>query len=111
MGTRSYLAEQAMADATVRPGPDDGRVVVNVNCGACNGAGFGGYGAGFGGYGAGFGGFTPVVPSLPGLWPLPPASYGSWLPPGFVFGAPPALAPPLLGWSPYVANPACPSGA
>ena len=97
MGTRSYLAEQAMADATVRPGPDDGRVVVNVNCGACNGAGFGG--------------FTPVVPSLPGLWPLPPASYGSWLPPGFVFGAPPALAPPLLGWSPYVANPACPSGA
>ena len=32
MGTRSYLAEQAMADATVRPGPDDGRVVVNVNC-------------------------------------------------------------------------------
>jgi hypothetical protein len=47
------------------------------------------------------GGFPPAfVPTLPGIWPLPPLSYGNgYFPPGFVFGCPPGpvLLPPMTG--------------
>jgi len=119
LGTRSYVAERAeRGDAATQQGTtvyDDGRIVVNVNCGGSNcAAGVGGGLGGLGGYGAygALGGLGAVVPSLPGLWPLPPLSAGAWgaLPPGFIYGAPcygapPMLLPPLTSWSPYVANP------
>jgi hypothetical protein len=70
----------------------------------CNGSGGGGpvNCGGFpgGAYPAGALGYPPsVVPTLPGMWPLPPLSYGNgYYPPGFVFGCPsgPVLLPPLV---------------
>lgn len=120
LGTRSYAAERAEQVAPVRDRPtgrddgsdgparrsvyDDGRVVVNVTCNGCGGGGPEQRPDAYG-YGA-------VMPSLPGLWPLPPLSLGFGnLPPGFIYGAspcygaPPMLLPPVTAWSPYVANP------
>jgi hypothetical protein len=68
---------------------------IHMNCGGrdCGGA-----------YGNAY---PALVPTLPGLWPLPPASYGcTGFPPGLVFGCPPGpvLLPPLAatqpGWAP-----------
>lgn len=69
----------------------------------CNGSGNGptNYGGFPGGaYPVGAFGYPPsFVPTLPGMWPLPPLSYGNgYYPPGFVFGCPsgPVLLPPVI---------------
>lgn len=79
---------------------------VHVNCSSGGDAGACGAGPYGGAYTAAFPSF---VPTLPGLWPLPPASFGgcgAQLPPGLVLGcAPgPVLLPPMAGalpgWAP-----------
>ena len=116
VGTRSYVAEHAertsnapSRNINATAAYDDGRIVVNVNCGGNYGA----PGPNFGGCpGYGYGAVLPtVVPTLPGLWPLPPlsANYGN-LPANFIYGAtpwyggPPALLPPMMTWPPYAVN-------
>jgi len=69
----------------------------------CNGSGGGPANCGGfpgGAYPVGPLGYNPsFVPTLPGMWPLPPLSYGNgFYPPGFVFGCPsgPVLLPPVV---------------
>ena len=69
---------------------------IHMNCNSGNSANNDGSACG----GAFNGGYPAVVPSLPGLWPLPPFSYGNgYFPPGVVFGCPPGpvLLPPMMG--------------
>jgi len=66
------------------PGFKEASVInINVNCGVnCNDRG------------CERGWFGSYAPTLNGMWPLPPLSYGSgFAPPGFVYGCPPG---PLL---------------
>jgi len=74
---------------------------IHMNCNSGNSGNNDGAPCGGGGILNGGGVYPPaLVPTLPGLWPLPPFSYGNgYFPPGVVFGCPPGpvLLPPMTG--------------